>query len=102
VQLDEDRANISKIEGVLYLLKVRRSSSLQFPFSNPVAIDDGKLSEIVIVCVVALGLYLWFTSVVAMTIALIRDKRRLGSLLIQVKEDIHWIPFNWWCFKTAP
>ncbi|KAK6013386.1 hypothetical protein OSTOST_21300, partial [Ostertagia ostertagi] len=33
---------------------------------------------IVIVCVIALVLYLWFTSVVAMTIALIRDKRRLG------------------------
>ncbi|EYC39175.1 hypothetical protein Y032_0671g1378 [Ancylostoma ceylanicum] len=33
---------------------------------------------IVIICLVALALYVWFTAVVGMTIMLIRDKRRLG------------------------
>ncbi|WKY07403.1 hypothetical protein Q1695_007111 [Nippostrongylus brasiliensis] len=34
--------------------------------------------HIVIVCIVGFALYIWFTSVVAMTIMLVRDRRRLG------------------------
>ncbi|RCN31622.1 hypothetical protein ANCCAN_22588 [Ancylostoma caninum] len=34
--------------------------------------------HIIIICLVALALYVWFTAVVGMTIMLIRDKRRLG------------------------
>ncbi|KAK6746660.1 hypothetical protein RB195_000123 [Necator americanus] len=35
--------------------------------------------HIIIICLVALVLYVWFTIVVTMTIILIRDKRRLGE-----------------------